>query len=98
MNARNEPSALQIVLDEVRALRNDFRIETSAIRTDMSENRKTVDTKIQDAMDRADEAHERIDRYENRMWGWVLGAGSGGALTGATFSNVIKDALRALFP
>ncbi|RVD58852.1 hypothetical protein EN866_19570 [Mesorhizobium sp. M2D.F.Ca.ET.223.01.1.1] len=56
--ARNEPSALQIVLDELRALRADMRIELSALRAD--------DVAIEK---KASEAHSRLDALANQWKG-----------------------------
>lgn len=60
--ARNEPSALQIILDEVRALRADMRIELAAQRADTVAVGK-----------RANDAHARLDDLNGRWRGvaWV---------------------------
>lgn len=67
--ARNEPSALQIILDETRLLRSDVRIDVGAIRADL----KALSERIE-------EAHDEISNFKNRALGFgaALGLGSGG--------------------
>ncbi|MVO95071.1 hypothetical protein [Rhizobium leguminosarum] len=58
MASRNEPSLSEVILDELRLLKADIRIDIGAVRTDLG----TINKK-------ADDAHKRIDKYDNRIWG-----------------------------
>jgi hypothetical protein len=96
MNNRSDSITPQIIFDELRALRNELSILSGAIRADMASIRREVDAEIEKAHDRADDAHRRIDKYENRIVGYMLGAGAGGA-TGVTLvAPFVKDVLKAL--
>lgn len=83
----NDPSILQVVLDEIRALRADMRIDISAIRTDMKANSESFDKDVEAAHTLAADAHKRIDRYENRFLGWLAAVGGGGAVIGSALSS-----------
>lgn len=72
MVPRNEPSALQIVLDELRQVRTDLRIDVAAIRSDIGLIHK-----------RAEEAHDEIAKYKNRAIGFGAALGVGGGSVGA---------------
>lgn len=99
MNTRNEYSTIQVILEEVRALRNEMNIQTAAIRADMNRNQENTDDELEEVRVIAQSAHTRIDRYENRFWGWMAGVGGGGAITGASLANpsFLKAIGRALF-
>ncbi|OAE37633.1 hypothetical protein [Agrobacterium tumefaciens] len=99
MNSRNEYSTIQVILEEVRALRNEMNIQTAAIRADMNRNQENTDDELEEVRVIAQSAHTRIDRYENRFWGWMAGVGGGGAITGASLANpsFLKAIGRALF-
>lgn len=85
MSHRNSPTAIQVDLikelleahvgpirEDLRAMRNDARIDMSAIRADMSNIAK-----------RGEDAHGRLDRHENRLAGLLAGVGLGGTGLGA---------------
>lgn len=74
------------IREDVKALRSDGAINSAAIRADLASTRM-----------KADEAHQRIDRYENRFWGWVCGIGGLGAAGGMTFGEGAKQVIKALF-
>jgi len=74
--ARNEPSALQIVLDELRQVRSDVRIDVAAIRTDLGSINKRVE-----------EAHDEISKYKNRAIGFGAALGVGGGGVGAMLAK-----------
>jgi hypothetical protein len=73
---RNEPSALQIVLDELRQLRSDVRIDVGAIRSDLGAIHK-----------RAEDAHDEIEKYKNRAIGFGAALGVGGGGVGAMLAK-----------
>ncbi len=81
---RNEPSALQIVLEELRLLRSDMKIENIAIRHD-----------IRASMERADAAHDEIAKYRNRLYGWLTAIGGGGVTIGVSSADGIKSLVKA---
>lgn len=70
--SQNDPTVLQLLLEEVRLLRNDLRIEVGAVRSDLGQVNL-----------RANEAHKRIDAHENRLIGWMAGIGIGAGGFGA---------------
>lgn len=73
--ARGEPSLSQILLDEIRTL----HVKVDSLRLDISA-----------AYKHAEEAHKRVDKYENRFWGWMIGMGGMGAAGGMTLSKVAE--------
>lgn len=70
-----------LILDEVK----EVKILLQAIRVD-----------VVTASKRADDAHARIDKYENRFWGWVFGVGGLGAAGGMTFSEGVRSLFKSL--
>ncbi len=73
------------IREDVKALRQDNVINNAAIRTDNAVTREI-----------AENAHKRIDRYENRFWGWICGIGGLGAAGGMTFGEGARHAIKAL--
>lgn len=110
MTTRNEPSPLYISLlkelleahhgpirEELRALKHDLRIDVAAIRSDVVKNRDDLAVRIDDVEEVAAHAHKRIDKHENRFFGWICGAaGIGTAAGGFTVSGGAKDLLKYL--
>lgn len=76
MKRVNEPSALQIVLDELRQVRSDLRIDVAAIRSDIGAIHR-----------RTEEAHDEIEKYKNRAIGFGTALGVGGGGVGALLAK-----------
>lgn len=57
--------------EDIRGMRADLRIDVNAVRADLSTAQKT-----------ANDAHKRLDAYDNRIWGISF---AGGGLVSAVF-------------
>jgi len=88
--SRNEPSALQIVLDEMRANRNEANISNAAIRADFRMLADKMEQAVDAAMEHADKAHKRLDARENREKGILVGISLGSGSIGAAIMKFLS--------
>lgn len=65
------------IREDIREMRNDSRIGMAAMRSDIGVIAK-----------RAEEAHSRIDKHENRLTGWLAGIGLTGTGIGAALAKL----------
>ena len=92
--ARRETSyELGIVLDEMRAQRNENNINMAAMRADMKAMADKMEEAADAAMEQAKLAHKRLDARENREKGILVGVGLGSGTFGALLAKYLPGVL-----
>jgi len=80
---KDDPSVSQIILDELR----EHRRETSRWQDDFE---KKMALEINSVRAEGLKANSRIDKYENRFWGLIIGSGAVGGGAGYTLDGLLK--------
>lgn len=89
MARNNASSELGIVLDELRAQRNENTINNAAMRADMQALADKMEKSADAAMERAELANKRLDARENREKGILVGVGLGSGTIGAFLTKYL---------
>lgn len=91
--AKNEPSVLSVILEEMRAQRNENNINNSATRADIKALAEKMEKATDAAMEQAVLAHKRLDARENREKGVLVGVGLGSGTFGALLAKYLPGIL-----